>query len=235
MEILDMLTADKHGFIPNPSLIGVPFKHSGNGKTYTITGYVWLGDTDEWAVTHTRSDSPVTFSRTVANFFGDRAVKRYDLDRRSMSPNTPYSPPRGPSSDMYAAAAEKVIKPAAMGKTDSVQGIPARPGGPLPIPSLVSYHPETDTFYDADGENIGVEFYLKWKDRCHEFPVRRTLGKRAELAMGYGDDKPDILHGKAPAFDTPAAEPVAFEELSPEEDAELTSELEAELADSLKE
>lgn len=74
---LDRFTPDRNGFIPNPALVGRAFRHAGNGCTYTITGYVYFGDTDEWAVTHKRDDCDVVFSRTVANFFGQRTGPRY--------------------------------------------------------------------------------------------------------------------------------------------------------------
>lgn len=37
---------------PPEDLIGTLLKHTGNGKTYQITGSVWLGETDQWGYLH---------------------------------------------------------------------------------------------------------------------------------------------------------------------------------------
>lgn len=37
---------------PSPRLIGGTMRHNGNGKTYVILGYVWLGETDRWGYLH---------------------------------------------------------------------------------------------------------------------------------------------------------------------------------------
>lgn len=60
-------------------LLGSKWKHSGNSKIYTVTEYIWHGDTDEWHVEFRRANCPVPFTRTVNNFLGDRdnGVKRF--------------------------------------------------------------------------------------------------------------------------------------------------------------
>lgn len=101
-----------------------------------------------------------------------------------------------------------------------------------PIPEGVAFDPKTGRFRDASGSVLSMDFQNKWIVRAEEFPQRRDR-------PGV---KSNILHGKAPAFEIPArpggplpaAEPVAFEELSPEEDEALTVELEDELERSLK-
>jgi len=43
---------DDFSVSPSPRLIGRTMVHNGNGKTYTILGYVWLGETDRWGYLH---------------------------------------------------------------------------------------------------------------------------------------------------------------------------------------
>ena len=45
---------DEKGFTPSAdrTLIGQQLVHSGNGKTYTILDFVWMGATDEWGFLH---------------------------------------------------------------------------------------------------------------------------------------------------------------------------------------
>lgn len=77
---MNLSTSDKDGYVPDTAIIGRLYRHSGNGHTYEIIGFVFLGDTDQWAVLHCRVDCDVTFSRTVENFFGLRNGKpRYEL------------------------------------------------------------------------------------------------------------------------------------------------------------
>jgi hypothetical protein len=45
-----------------------------------------------------------------------------------------------------------------------------------PIPDRVYWAPLAGNFYDADGKGRGLEFYLKWKPRCAEFPQGESWG-----------------------------------------------------------
>jgi len=72
MQTLDLTTPDTDGYIPDLRLFGSKWRHAGNGLTYEITGFVFFGDEDRWAVIHRRDGAPVMFSRTVRNFFGQR-------------------------------------------------------------------------------------------------------------------------------------------------------------------
>lgn len=72
---MDIRHSDKHGIAPDASLIGSTYRHTGVDYIYTITGFVYHGDTAEWAVLHVRQNSFVVFSRTFKNFFGLRGGK----------------------------------------------------------------------------------------------------------------------------------------------------------------
>ncbi len=66
-------TPDRLNIVPNTQAIGQQYRHSGNNCVYTITGFSWCGDTDEWHVRCCRSDSIVECSRSITNFFGTRS------------------------------------------------------------------------------------------------------------------------------------------------------------------
>ena len=65
-------TPDKNGDVPNLSLRGLSFRHSGNKKVYTVSGFAWSGNTDEWMVLSQRDGSEVTVARTLKNHGGKR-------------------------------------------------------------------------------------------------------------------------------------------------------------------
>lgn len=73
-------TKDKAGIAPNPDAIGLRFKHSGNKEIYTITGFCWNSETDEWHVLHSRIDSLIQCSRSITSFQGYRpdGTKRFE-------------------------------------------------------------------------------------------------------------------------------------------------------------
>ena len=73
MENLTSKTHDSKGRQAPEHLLGCRFTHFKNAKVYQVTGLVWLGDSDEWTVLHTRPGSDVVFARTVGNFLGNNA------------------------------------------------------------------------------------------------------------------------------------------------------------------
>lgn len=52
MSDLTLKTPDSTGGTPDQSLIGLRLLHLGNGKTYLISGFCWLGEVDEWGYLH---------------------------------------------------------------------------------------------------------------------------------------------------------------------------------------
>ena len=72
---LNYKTLDRRGICPNPDAIGSKFTHSGHNETYTIRGFCWNGDTDEWHVLYASTDSLTQFSRSLTNFMGERQGK----------------------------------------------------------------------------------------------------------------------------------------------------------------
>lgn len=88
IEHLDELTADKHGFIPNPALVSLPLQHSGNGHGYVILGYTWDAERHEWMVRFRNNKVPVDFVRTAHNFFGNREVRRFERVLPTVDPAT---------------------------------------------------------------------------------------------------------------------------------------------------
>ncbi len=68
MGTFDYYRKDKNGDVPDLRLLNKKFVHS-NGETYTVVGFTFIGDTDEWGVTHTREGCDVPFTRTLRNFY----------------------------------------------------------------------------------------------------------------------------------------------------------------------
>lgn len=60
------------------SLVGQKIRHTGNGKTYVITGLAWMGDTDEWGYVHL-SPEGVQCCRPMRHLNGqrDNGMQRY--------------------------------------------------------------------------------------------------------------------------------------------------------------
>ena len=81
MDNFNYKTMDKMHFCPNPEAIGLRFRHSGNKEIYTVTGFCWNSDTDEWHVLHSRLDSLIQCSRSITNFQGYRqdGTKRFEM------------------------------------------------------------------------------------------------------------------------------------------------------------
>lgn len=69
-------TVDKDGATPDMSLIGKQYRHSGNKKVYTLTGFAWNGNSDQWMTMTMREGSLVPVVRTLKNFAGKRKDER---------------------------------------------------------------------------------------------------------------------------------------------------------------
>jgi hypothetical protein len=54
--------------IPNLDLIGRQYRHYGNKKVYTVTGFAWMGERDMWGIVH-QSEDGVQCVRSIGNFF----------------------------------------------------------------------------------------------------------------------------------------------------------------------
>ena len=52
-------------------LVGTRWRHYGNKHVYTITGFRWNGDLDEWCIDYMRSGVFGVFGRSLSNSFGD--------------------------------------------------------------------------------------------------------------------------------------------------------------------
>ncbi len=74
---LTYLTHDEDRWLPDMNFIGRKLLHRGNGKTYVVTGYCWLGETDRWGFLHSeiREDGfpGVTIARPMSHISGDRS------------------------------------------------------------------------------------------------------------------------------------------------------------------
>lgn len=51
-------------------LIGTQWRHYRNEKVYTVVGFSWNGDLDEWCIEYERPYCSIRFNRTLANTFG---------------------------------------------------------------------------------------------------------------------------------------------------------------------
>jgi len=77
VETLDFTVPDIHGFTPDPQHIGNILTHTGNNNQYSITGFCWLGATDEWGfiamrVCHYAHTAPIV--RPLSHLYGNRAT-----------------------------------------------------------------------------------------------------------------------------------------------------------------
>lgn len=76
---------DRMNFQPDHRMIGWKLIHRGNGKLYVITGFCWLGASDEWGYLHAewRDDGMpgVTIVRPFSHISGRRpnGDLRYDI------------------------------------------------------------------------------------------------------------------------------------------------------------
>lgn len=80
MPHFDHGTLDTHGNAAPLHMVGLDYRHTGNGHVYSIKGTCWIGDTDEWGLVHTREDSPNVCVRSLQNFQGNRSngQRRYE-------------------------------------------------------------------------------------------------------------------------------------------------------------
>jgi len=74
MSSLTHNTQDSHGLVPNNELIGKRLLHLGRMSVYQITGFCWLGASDEWGYLHheVRGDglNGPTIARPLAHIDG---------------------------------------------------------------------------------------------------------------------------------------------------------------------
>lgn len=68
---------DSRGYVPDLTLIGSQWKHTGNEHVYSIVGFAYNGEDDTWMIQHTRLGSDITYMRTPSNFFAHRGDKGY--------------------------------------------------------------------------------------------------------------------------------------------------------------
>lgn len=90
---LDMNVADVHGFTPDPDLIGTILTHTTRENQYVITGFAWLGATDEWGYEHRMlGDHGPTITRPLSHLAGaksngeNRYQERWDYQRYTVYP-----------------------------------------------------------------------------------------------------------------------------------------------------
>lgn len=73
MSDFNLTTKDRNGDVPEQALVGRLFRHNGNGKLYLVSGFSWIGDTDEWGVDHFEKGlggQAVSCVRSYKNFCG---------------------------------------------------------------------------------------------------------------------------------------------------------------------
>jgi hypothetical protein len=77
MTDLTYITQDSTGLAPIPALIGVQLLHLGRMSKYQITGFCWLGASDEWGYLHheVRGDglNGPTIARPLSHLTGNRS------------------------------------------------------------------------------------------------------------------------------------------------------------------
>jgi hypothetical protein len=71
------LHPDKHGFTPDFGMIGDTLTHTGRERQYVITGFAWLGATDEWGYEHRQCGvNGPTITRPLSHLAGARSNGR---------------------------------------------------------------------------------------------------------------------------------------------------------------
>lgn len=70
--MMDFLTPDSKGYVPDPDLIGTKWVHKVRQTTYEIIDFVWHCDNDQWHIQYRSLSNiyPMTFTRTIDNFLG---------------------------------------------------------------------------------------------------------------------------------------------------------------------
>lgn len=63
---------DVHGYVPNTDFVGTVLVHTGNKKQFVVTGFCWLGATDEWGFRHIGPDG-VECCRPLSHILGPRS------------------------------------------------------------------------------------------------------------------------------------------------------------------
>lgn len=80
---LTQTTPDTNGYVPDRALLGEKITHSGNGRTYLITAFEWMGAMDEWGYRHHDVNLPrlsaVDIVRPISHLTGFRedGTERY--------------------------------------------------------------------------------------------------------------------------------------------------------------
>ena len=79
-------TPDSLGKIPDLSLIGQVFEHSGNNKLYRLSGYSWEGESDRWMfeMYPTQRTRAVTIVRPLEHLRGKRSDGIYRYFRAAL-------------------------------------------------------------------------------------------------------------------------------------------------------
>lgn len=84
MNVLTLQTPDVNDEVPDISWFGRRMRHSGNGKTYIVVGFAWMGETDQWGFLHREYDTAgaVMLCRPLAHMDGARpsnGERRYEV------------------------------------------------------------------------------------------------------------------------------------------------------------
>lgn len=88
---LTYLHEDSDKRVPNPILIGMQLRHQGNKKLYIITGFCWMGATDQWGFLHAEwtetGVAGVPLVRPLEHLFGYRenGEVRYQIEAQVRS------------------------------------------------------------------------------------------------------------------------------------------------------
>ena len=64
-------TPDVDGNLPNHGLIGCFITHQGNKIEFVITGFAWMGETDQWGFIHARAEGGPAIVRSMAHLTGN--------------------------------------------------------------------------------------------------------------------------------------------------------------------
>ena len=68
---LNQLDSKKLRASDNTDMIGRKYMHSRTHRLFTVNHFVWMGNTDEWGVAHSRSGTETMFVRSLINFNGN--------------------------------------------------------------------------------------------------------------------------------------------------------------------
>ena len=72
---LDYTKPDSVGYRPDVDMIGKKYFHAKTQRIYTVDGFIWDSDIDQWKVSYNREECITSFARLPINFVAPRFIE----------------------------------------------------------------------------------------------------------------------------------------------------------------